>query len=57
MSIIITKDDSAEKIREAIQQATTKKTQKSINLDKYFGKIDFDEEGLEYQKRVRNEWK
>lgn len=57
MSIIITNDDSVEKIREAIQQATGKKNKRKISLDKYFGKVHFDEKGVEYQKRVRNEWK
>ncbi|WP_441000680.1 hypothetical protein [Fodinibius sp. SL11] len=57
MSIIITEGDSVEKIREAIQRATGKKNKKNVNLGKYFGKVHFDEEGLEYQKRVRDEWK
>ena len=29
---------------------------KQIDWDKYFGKIRFDEDGLEYQRRLRNEW-
>ncbi|HVW13784.1 MAG TPA: hypothetical protein VHB54_08185 [Mucilaginibacter sp.] len=28
-----------------------------INLDKYFGKIDFGVDGLEYQLKVRNDWR
>jgi hypothetical protein len=29
---------------------------KKIDWDKYFGKIHFSEDGLTYQKRVRDEW-
>lgn len=28
-----------------------------LNLDKYFGKINFGTDGLEYQLKVRNEWR
>jgi hypothetical protein len=57
MSVIIKKDDSVEEIRKAIQEATGKKSTKKVSLDKYFGKVQFDAEGLTYQKNVRDEWK
>jgi hypothetical protein len=28
-----------------------------LNLDKYFGKINFDTDGLDYQLKVRDEWR
>lgn len=33
------------------------KKKKPIELDKYFGKINFGVDGLEYQLKIRNEWK
>lgn len=33
------------------------KKKSSIDLNKYFGKINFGMDGLEYQLKVRNEWK
>ena len=56
MSVVIKKEDSAEKIREALNRATNTKNKKSIPLDKYFGKVSFDIEGLAYQKKLRDEW-
>lgn len=28
-----------------------------LNLNKYFGKIKFETDGLEYQLKIRNEWR
>jgi len=56
MALIIHKKDSEKEIREKIQKAVADQKKKSINLDRYFGKINFGSEGLEYQKRIRNEW-
>jgi len=34
------------------------KTQKrKLIIDKYFGKVKYDKDGLEWQKQIRNEWK
>lgn len=57
MSVIINKNDSNEAIRKALRKVKDKKSRKKIALEKYFGKIPFDENGLTFQKRVRNEWK
>jgi len=56
MALIIHKKDSEKEIREKIQKAVADQKKKSINLDRYFGKINFGSEGLKYQKRIRNEW-
>jgi hypothetical protein len=39
-----------------IAMPSKKLSVKQIDWDKYFGKIRFDEDGLEYQRRLRNEW-
>lgn len=56
MALTIHKKDSEKEIREKIQKAIADQKKKCINLDRYFGKINFGLEGLEYQKRIRNEW-
>ena len=56
MSQKIKKNASLKAIREAFQQLLNKKQKKKPDLDQYFGKIQFDVEGLKYQKKVRNEW-
>ena len=56
MALIIHKKDSEKEIREKIKKAVADQKKKSINLDRYFGKINFGSEGLKYQKRIRNEW-
>ena len=33
------------------------KQRKPINLKKYFGKVNFGVDGLDYQLKIRNEWK
>ncbi|TFF40918.1 hypothetical protein [Mucilaginibacter psychrotolerans] len=33
------------------------KKKEPIDLDNYFGKIDFGVDGLEYQLKIRDEWK
>jgi hypothetical protein len=45
--------------RDKLDKELTKlpKKKASINLDKYFGKIKFDVDGLDYQLKVRNEWR
>lgn len=56
MSVTIYKNDSKKVIRETIQKVMDSKKKESIPLDRYFGKIQFGINGLEYQKKVRNEW-
>lgn len=56
MSVVIQKNDSKEKIDSIIEKAVNRKGKKTINLDRYFGKVKFDLEGLAYQKKVRDEW-
>jgi hypothetical protein len=36
--------------------AKIKSKRKTIDLDKYFGKVDFKMDGLKYQLDIRNEW-
>lgn len=57
MSVIIHKKDSEKKIDKAIQKATSGKNKNKIALDRYFGKVSFNTDGLTYQKRIRDEWK
>jgi len=54
MTITIKKSDDAETIREKIDRLTHKK--KKPDLSKYFGKVNFDDNGLTYQRKLRNEW-
>ena len=56
MSHTIHKDDSAEAIQKAISKMKEKRRKKPIDLDRYFGKVNFGIDGLAYQKKVRNEW-
>lgn len=57
MSLTIHKKDSEKTIREKIRQATERKKKKKIDIDHYFGKVNFGVDGLEYQKKIRDEWK
>ena len=56
MSVTIHKNDSDKDIRAAVRKVLNQKKRKSITLNKYFGKVSFDVDGLTYQKKVRNEW-
>ena len=56
MSIVIKRSDSKEKIDKMIEKAIDRKDKKTVDLDRYFGKVKFESEGLEYQKKVRDEW-
>lgn len=56
MTLKIHKKDSVQAIREAIEKASSHKKKKSVDIDRYFGKVNFRMDGLEYQKKVRNEW-
>jgi hypothetical protein len=54
MIVIIEKKYSEKKVNQMISEMTPKKV---FNPDKFAGKVKWDEEPLEYQKRVRNEWR
>jgi hypothetical protein len=57
MSLIINKKDSEKVIRETIKKASARKQKKTVDIDRYFGKVNFGIDGLEYQKKIRDEWK
>lgn len=57
MSVTIQKKDSVKTIRDKIKKADSNKKKIPINLEQYFGKVKFETDGLEYQKKIRNEWK
>jgi hypothetical protein len=51
MTIRITKKTTKKKIANALERKTPKN--KSINLNKLFGKVNFGVDGLTYQKEIR----
>jgi len=55
MAIVIeaNKDTTRKQLDEALKKI---KRSHHIRLDKYFGKIKFTMDGLDYQKIIRNEW-
>ena len=53
--IEVDKSTTRSKLDEELTKLPNKKS--SINLDKYFGKIKFGVDGLDYQLKVRNEWR
>lgn len=53
--IEVNKATTRSKLDEELTKLPTKKA--SINLNKYFGKIKFGVDGLDYQLKVRNEWR
>ncbi|WP_295675164.1 hypothetical protein [uncultured Mucilaginibacter sp.] len=57
MSKIIEVDKSTSRIKldEAIKKLPKRKA--PINIDKYFGKINFGIDGLTYQFEARDEWR
>lgn len=57
MTHTIHKKDSEKIIRKTIQKASGRKQKKPVDLDRYFGKVNFGLSGLEYQKKIRDEWK
>jgi hypothetical protein len=54
MVIKIKKRESAKSRAQKLQKASAKS--KEIKWDKYFGKIKFPVDALDYQKKVRDEW-
>jgi hypothetical protein len=57
MSKTIDKNSSEKDIREVIRKELKRVKKKRIDLDRYFGKVNFGISGLEYQKKVRDEWR
>ncbi|MEX0661776.1 MAG: hypothetical protein WEA58_07260 [Balneolaceae bacterium] len=56
MSVVIHKKDSLKTIREVIEKASSHKKKKPVDIGRYFGKVKFGMDGLEYQKKLRYEW-
>jgi hypothetical protein len=54
-SIIIDQNSSRKELDEAL--AKIERKPRGINLKKYFGKVKFRMDGLEFQKKIRNEWR
>ena len=54
MTVMLGKNPTKKEAEDAIEKL--RKRKKKINLDKYFGKVDFQIDGLKYQKKARNEW-
>jgi hypothetical protein len=53
--IEVGKDIAREKLDAELAKIKSKKG--TIDLDKYFGKVNFKMDGLKYQLDIRNEWK
>ncbi len=53
MTTIIKKGSGKKKLNEVLLKI---KKKKSFNAKQYLGKIRWNEDALEYQKRVRNDW-
>jgi hypothetical protein len=53
--IEVDKSTSRNKLDEELTKLPKKKA--PINLDKYFGKIKFGVDGLNYQLKIRDEWR
>jgi len=53
--IEIDKTTSRRQLDEALTKLQKKKS--PIDLKKYFGKVDFGVDGLEYQLKARDEWR
>jgi hypothetical protein len=53
--IEVDKSTTRSKLDEGLTKLPKKKA--PINLDKYFGKIQFGVDGLDYQLKIRDEWR
>ncbi len=53
MTITIKKKAGKEKLNEALKKL---KHSKKLNAKRHLGKVKWNEDALEYQKKVRNEW-
>jgi hypothetical protein len=52
---IITKSTTKQELDAMLSMP--RKNRKTINLEKYSGKVKFGMDALEYQKKIRNEWR
>jgi len=57
MVLVIKKNTSTEEVRAILRKSRSRKTKKKNGLASFFGKLPRIEDGLKYQKKVRNEWK
>ncbi len=57
MGIIIEVNKSASREQLDAELKKIKNKKSPIDLNKYFGKVDFKVDGLKYQLDIRNEWK
>ncbi|MBY0426244.1 MAG: hypothetical protein K2Q22_11450 [Cytophagales bacterium] len=56
MVIKISKNKSQLEVAEEMKKMEEKSFEKLNDLSKYVGKVNFDKDGLDYQKAIRNEW-
>lgn len=59
MVVTLSKNTDIEELKKKFLglKNSTKGKSKSLDVDKYAGKVQFDVDGLAYQKEFRNEWK
>ena len=53
MAITIKKESGKEKLNEVLKKI---KHSKKLNAKRHLGKVKWNEDALEYQQKVRNEW-
>ena len=56
MVLEIKKNTSAEEVRSILRKAK-RRIKKKRSIATFFGKLPAIEDGLKYQKKIRNEWK
>ncbi len=57
MTILIESGKQPNKISEAVEQIQSKSSSKAFDAHKYLGKLKKGIDALDYQKKVRNEWR
>jgi hypothetical protein len=57
MVLVIKKNTSTDEVRAILRKARTKRARKKTGIESFFGKLPKIEDGLQYQKKARNEWK
>ena len=55
MSVTIKKNATLKEIKSVIKRIAGHK-RKTIDVDRFFGKVKFGVDGLTYQKKIRDEW-
>lgn len=56
MVLEIKRNTSAEEVRSILRKAKSRRKKKR-SIASFFGKLPTIEDGLKYQKKIRNEWK